>query len=111
MSLSLQADTEEANRLMGRLELGTESDAELRKLTAINVSRLLMDHGSLGVYARNELGLSSVVSVRQAQAAMASATSSAVGEAQPQGVAPVVSESSIVFGSRTCPCFSSPRRS
>lgn len=110
VSVSSQADTEDADLSKERLELANAPDHELRELTAIyvargvepamaaDVARQLTAHDALGTHARDELGLSSVVSARPVQAAMASAASFAVGAALPLGVALLVPERSMVLG-------------
>ena len=110
VSVSSQADTEEADLAKERLELANAPDAELRELVAIyvargvepataaDVARQLMGHDALGAHARDELGLSSIVSARPVQAALASAASFAVGAALPLAVALLVPERRIVVG-------------
>ena len=110
VSVSSQADTEKADLSKERLELANAPDAELRELvaiyvargvepdTAMDVARQLMDHDALGAHARDELGLSSLVSARPVQAAVASAASFALGAALPLAVALFAPEHSIVAG-------------
>ena len=110
VSVSSQADTEEADLSKERLELANAPDHELSELTAIyvargvehatanDVARQLMACDALGAHARDELGLSSVVAARPVQAAMASAASFAVGAALPLVVALMMPERSVVLG-------------
>lgn len=110
VSVSSQADTEAADLSKERLELANAPDHELRELTAIyvergvepataaDVARQLTTHDALGAHARDELGLSSVVSARPVQAAVASAASFAVGAALPLVVALLAPERNMLIG-------------
>jgi VIT1/CCC1 family predicted Fe2+/Mn2+ transporter len=91
VSVSSQADTERADLAREREELATAPDLEQAELTAIYVTRgldpalastvasQLMQHDALGAHARDELGISAVLSARPIQAALASAGTFAVG--------------------------------
>ena len=95
VSVSSQRDTENADLDKERLELAKAPDHEARELTAIYVARgleptlasqvaaQLMAHDALGAHARDELGITAIVSARPVQAALASAASFAVGAALP----------------------------
>ncbi|HVB38263.1 MAG TPA: VIT family protein [Vicinamibacterales bacterium] len=95
VSVSSQADTEAADLARERRELATQSHAEHQELADIYVQRgltpdlarevanQLMAHDALGAHARDELGISEVVSARPVQAAFASAGSFTVGAALP----------------------------
>lgn len=95
VSVSSQADTEQADLERERRELEDDHDAEHRELTAIYIQRglqhelasqvatQLMAHDALGAHARDELGISEAFSARPLQASMASAASFAVGAALP----------------------------
>lgn len=95
VSVSSQADTEQADLARERRELATEPEAEHAELTAIYVERgltpelaadvatQLMAHDALGAHARDELGMSEVTLARPLQAALASAGSFAAGAALP----------------------------
>ncbi len=95
VSVHSQADTEHADLDRERAELEANRPAELRELTAIYVTRgldqalasrvaeQLMAHDAIGAHARDELGLSTTLSARPVQAALASAASFAVGAALP----------------------------
>ncbi len=95
VSVSSQADTEQADLARERGELATQPEAEHAELTAIYVERgltpelagdvatQLMAHDALGAHARDELGMSEVTLARPLQAALASAGSFAAGAALP----------------------------
>lgn len=118
VSVHSQADTEKADLSRERLELDADRPSELRELTAIYMARgveralaqqvahQLMEHDDLGAHARDELGISDVVSARPIQAALSSAASFAVGAVLPlavtalapqQALIPYVSATSLVF--------------
>ena len=95
VSVSSQADTEEANLARERQELVTDDAFERAELAGIYVARgvspplakqvadELMAHDALGAHARDELGISDLQRARPVQAAFASATTFAVGAALP----------------------------
>ncbi len=95
VSVSAQADTEGAELERERAELARDGEFELDELTAIYVDRgldealarqvaqQLMAHDALGAHARDELGISAVMSARPIQAALASGTTFGVGAALP----------------------------
>lgn len=95
VSVSSQADTEQADLARERGELATQPEAEHRELTGIyqqrgltpalaaEVATQLMAHDALGAHARDELGLSELTLARPLQAALASAGSFAAGAALP----------------------------
>lgn len=95
VSVSSQADTEQADLAVERTELATQPSAEVNELTAIYVQRgleptlartvaqQLMAHDALGAHARDELGLSDNLAARPIQAAFASAATFTVGAALP----------------------------
>ena len=99
VSVSSQADTENADLARERNELATDPSGELDELQAIYVERgleralarqvaaQLMAHDALGAHARDELGISTVHAARPIQAAFASAATFAVGAALPFVVA------------------------
>ena len=101
VSVSSQADTEQADLARERRELATEPRAEHAELTNIYVKRgltetlarqvadQLMAKDALGAHARDELGLSEISAARPLQAALASALSFAVGAIWPVMVATV----------------------
>jgi len=95
VSVSSQADTEQADLARERKELTTNQSAELAELTGIyvkrgldpslakDVARQLTAHGALAAHARDELGISESFSARPVQAALASAGTFSVGAAMP----------------------------
>jgi VIT1/CCC1 family predicted Fe2+/Mn2+ transporter len=108
VSVSSQADTENADLARERSELATNAAFELDELQAIYVDRglnaelarevaeQLMAHDALGAHARDELGISSVHAARPVQAAAASAATFAVGAALPLGVAALAQTARII---------------
>ncbi|MET0753475.1 MAG: VIT family protein [Pyrinomonadaceae bacterium] len=118
VSVSSQADTEEADLNRERKELAENIESEKKELAHIYVKRglepklaaevaeQLMAKDALGAHARDELGISEVLAANPIQAAFASAASFAVGAALPMLVsflAPVsvlpwfVSAASLLF--------------
>jgi VIT1/CCC1 family predicted Fe2+/Mn2+ transporter len=95
VSVSSQADTEQADLALERSELANQPEAEEDELTAIYVKRglepelarkvaqQLTAHDALGAHARDELGLSDMVAAQPIQAALASAGTFAVGAGLP----------------------------
>jgi VIT1/CCC1 family predicted Fe2+/Mn2+ transporter len=95
VSVQSQADAEQADLERERAELKADDKGELRELAAIYVSRgltpslsvqvaeQLTAHDALGAHARDELGISENLRARPIQAALASASSFAVGAAIP----------------------------
>jgi vacuolar iron transporter family protein len=95
VSVSSQEDTEQADLARERKELETEPEAEERELAGIyvhrgleselahEVARQLMEHDALGAHARDELGLTEVMTARPLQAAFASAATFAAGATLP----------------------------
>jgi len=95
VSVSSQADTEQADLARERHELATEPQAEEDELTGIyvrrgvepdlarTVARQLMAKGALAAHARDELGLTEELAARPLQAALASAGTFAVGAGVP----------------------------
>ncbi len=95
VSVSSQADTEEADISRERTELATNADNESKELAAIYVKRgldlalanqvaeQLMAKDALAVHTRDELGISETMSVRPIQAALTSSLTFAIGAALP----------------------------
>ena len=95
VSVSSQADTEQADLAIERKELEANMEFEQAELAQIYVKRglepalartvatQLMAHDALGAHARDELGLSEVTAARPLQAAIASAAMFAIGGALP----------------------------
>jgi vacuolar iron transporter family protein len=108
VSVHSQADTEKADLERERREIETDNAAEHNELTAIyigrglepalarTVAKQLMAHDALGAHARDELGISSIVTARPLQAALASAGSFAGGAALPLLVAALASPANIL---------------
>jgi len=118
VSVSSQADTEEADLARERRELVATPELEREELAGIYVSRgltpelagqvadQLTAHDALGAHARDELGMSEHTRARPIQAAWASAAAFALGAAPPlllviflpiAILTPVVVGSSLVF--------------
>jgi len=99
VSVHSQADTEKVEQAHESVQIQTDAEAEKRKLTAncvtrglglvraLQVATQLMAHDALGTQARAELDISYRLSARPTQAALASATSFAVGAGLPVAVA------------------------
>ena len=99
VSVHSQADTERADLHKERAELAADDKGEQRELAAIyverglqpalaaEVARQLMLHDALGAHARDELGISELLSAKPVQAALASAASFMLGAALPLLVA------------------------
>lgn len=95
VSVSSQADTENADLARERKELVDAPEQELAELAkiyeqrgvspelALQVAKQLMNHDALGAHARDELGISAELSARPIQAAFASAATFAVGAVMP----------------------------
>ena len=95
VSVSSQADTEDADLARERKELATDDAFERAELAGIYVGRgvspplakqvadELMAHDALGAHARDELGITDLQRARPVQAALASASTFAVGAALP----------------------------
>ena len=95
VSVSSQADTEGADLEKERKELATAGEPEHAELAAIyvargldpglakEVARQLMVKDALGAHARDELGISEILSARPIQAALASGATFSVGAALP----------------------------
>ncbi|MBA4189760.1 MAG: hypothetical protein C0467_17380 [Planctomycetaceae bacterium] len=118
VSVSSQADTEQADLARERQELVTDPSAELAELTAIYVKRglapslakqvaeQLTSQDALAAHSRDELGTSDLLVARPVQAALASAGTFAVGAALPllavvvapgAYLIPIVAGASLVF--------------
>lgn len=111
VSVSAQADTENADRRREKEELATDPEGELRELTEIYHSRglslelatqvavALHANDPLGAHLRDELGHTEAGAARPLQAAIASAASFAVGAVLPllaAALAPSVVRSAVV---------------
>jgi VIT1/CCC1 family predicted Fe2+/Mn2+ transporter len=99
VSVSSQADTEQADLARERQELETSPESEHAELAAIYVARgvtpeladevaaQLMAKNALLAHARDELGLSDLTRARPLQAALASAAAFAIGALPPLALA------------------------
>ena len=95
VSVSSQADTEQADLARESIELTSNVEFEREELAQIYVARgidpslarqvagQLMAHDALGAHAREELGITETLSARPVQAALASAGAFAVGATMP----------------------------
>lgn len=109
VSVSSQADTEQADLARERAELATMPASELAELTAIyrargldealarQVATQLMAKDALTAHARDELGISEITIARPVQAALASAATFAAGAALPLLVVLVAPPPSLVY--------------
>jgi len=109
VSVHSQADTEHAELKRESAELKADDKGEHEELTAIYVDRgldpslakqvakQLMAHDALGAHARDELGISETLHARPIQAALASASSFAVGAAAPLLVTGIAPTSSLII--------------
>jgi VIT1/CCC1 family predicted Fe2+/Mn2+ transporter len=110
VSVSSQADAEQADLARERRELATDMEAEQAELTAIyrqrgldaetarSVALQLMAKDALAAHARDELGISDLSTARPMQAAMASAASFSIGAVAPLGLALVMPSGWVVPG-------------
>jgi len=109
VSVHSQSDIEQADLDLERQELKTDDKGERQELAAIYVGRgldpalakqvadQLMAHDALEAHARDELGITSTLSARPVQAALASAASFAVGAAMPLLVAAFGPPAQIIY--------------
>lgn len=118
VSVSSQADTEEADLERERKELASDVKSEREELASIYVERgllpelakqvaeQLMAKDALTAHARDELGISSTITARPIQAALTSAATFALGAALPlltilitplHYLVPLVSGTSLLF--------------
>jgi VIT1/CCC1 family predicted Fe2+/Mn2+ transporter len=114
VSVSSQADTERADLEREKLELATDDESERKELAniymgrgldkelAVRVAEQLMAHDALGAHARDELGISEILSARPVQAAFASAGTFSVGAALPLLVVLVVPFSALMWAVSVC---------
>ena len=118
VSVSSQADSENADLARERRELSESPAAELAELQQIYVGRgldstlakqvaeQLMSHDASGTHARDELGITEAVAARPIQAALTSAATFSVGAALPlliTVVAPTrLTVVSVALGSLVC---------
>jgi len=107
VSVSSQADTEKADLAREKAELDEDHEKEVIELKHIyqkrgldaalaeQVAVQLMEHDALGAHARDELGISDVMSARPLQAALASAGTFSAGALLPLLAVLAVPESRI----------------
>jgi vacuolar iron transporter family protein len=109
VSVSSQADTENADLAREKEELATNSEFEHAELAeiyvgrglkpdlAVEVAKQLMAHDALGSHARDELGITDELSARPVQAALASAGAFSIGAALPLLMVFLSSETSLFY--------------
>src|ERR1700757_3126781 len=109
VSVHSQADTEQADLARESVELLADDKGEHRELMAIYVGRgldpalaeqvadQLMAHDAIGAHARDELGMSETLRARPIKAALASASSFAVGAAMPLFTTALAPEASLII--------------
>jgi VIT1/CCC1 family predicted Fe2+/Mn2+ transporter len=109
VSVHSQEDSEQADLARERVELLADDKGEHEELTAIYAGRgldpalatqvagQLMAHDAIGAHARDELGMSETLRARPIQAALASASSFAVGAAMPLFVTALAPEASLII--------------
>jgi VIT1/CCC1 family predicted Fe2+/Mn2+ transporter len=107
VSVSSQADAERADLARERAELASAPEAEREELAqiwqgrgltrelSVAVADQLTAHDALGSHARDELGISDMVTARPVQAAAVSALTFAAGAAVPLAVATAVPQAQI----------------
>ncbi|MFT8423208.1 MAG: VIT family protein [Gluconacetobacter sp.] len=95
VSVSSQADSEQADLVREKRELATDWNGEVAELAGIyrrrgldealarQVAAALMQHDAIGTHARDELGLSDATAARPFQAALASASAFSSGAILP----------------------------
>jgi len=108
VSVSSQADTEQADLARERAELAGQPGAEHEELARIYAERglepalartvagQLMAHDALGAHARDELGISEATTARPIQAALTSAATFTVGAAMPLAMVLLVPQAQLV---------------
>jgi VIT1/CCC1 family predicted Fe2+/Mn2+ transporter len=99
VSVSSQADTEQADIELEKQHLEAEPEFEMHELSEIyierglepelaqEVARQLMEHDALAAHTRDELGITDTSTANPIQAAIFSAVSFSLGSALPLGVA------------------------
>jgi VIT1/CCC1 family predicted Fe2+/Mn2+ transporter len=109
VSVSSQADTQDADLARERRELAADPEHEHEELAAIYVRRglepalaadvaaQLMKHDAIGAHARDELGISEMLTAQPVQAALASASTFAVGALLPLVIVVLFPASALVW--------------
>lgn len=117
VSVSSQADTERADLAVEKKSIEQDYEFEQQELAEIyeerglesdlagQVAEQLMAHDALGAHARDELGISEVVSAQPIQAAIYSAATFSVGAALPLLVAWFVPGSHLILAVALCSLF------
>ena len=110
VSVSSQADTEQADLTRERNELSSQPEFEREELTRLYIERgiaaglarhvadQLMAKDALGAHARDELGISEVTAARPIQAALTSAATFSVGAAMPLAMVLLMPRAALVAG-------------
>lgn len=110
VSVSSQADVQEADLAMEKRELVKHPEGERKELAAIyerrglesdladKVARQLMRHDALGAHASDEIGITRTLSAKPIQAAMSSALSFTLGVAPPLIMIWLLPHSLLVIG-------------
>jgi VIT1/CCC1 family predicted Fe2+/Mn2+ transporter len=103
VSVSSQSDTEKADLVLEKLSIEQNTEFETDELAKIYEARglepqlakqvavQLMAHDALGAHARDEIGISEIVSAKPVQAAFSSAATFTIGAVLPLLVAWVIS--------------------
>ena len=109
VSVKSQADTESADKEMERRELEEHPENELAELIEIyrrrgldddlakEVARQMTAFDALGTHLRDEIGIIEELSARPLQAALASATTFAVGAAIPLAIASLLPKETLLW--------------
>lgn len=109
VSVSSQSDTEQADIARERQELATQPEAEHEELAQLYVKRgveielarrvanQLMEKDALEAHARDELGISEVMTAKPVVAALTSALTFAVGAIMPLGMVVVAPTNRLVM--------------
>ncbi len=116
VSVSSQADTEQADLTRERLELESQPDVEREELAQLYVKRgvdidlarrvaeQLMQKDALEAHAREELGISEITTARPIVAALTSALTFAVGAMMPLAMVWLAPQTSLYGSSRPRHC-------
>ncbi len=109
VSVSSQADTENADLAREKQELIDNPEAELQELaqsfvvkgvdqsTALEVAKQLTAKDALGAHALGELGISEITAAKPLQAALTSAATFAVGAALPLSVVLLATSQTLIY--------------
>ena len=109
VSVSSQADTQNADLALERAALKNEPEEEKKELAEIyekrglepelasKVAEQLMEHDALGAHARDEIGISEVADAKPFEAAFSSALTFTVGAALPLLTAWLMPQGSLIW--------------